>query len=153
MTIRLAPNSIVRSDVTRRRYRIKDWFGTGGFGTAYRATPIGETRGGDVCIKVTRNPASWHRECYFGELLRDNPRVIQVQDSFPHLAGHRVNYMLALELAEYGDLQKHLSKLPKPWGEKRVRREVARILRALDQIHGGGAMHRDITPFNLRLQR
>jgi serine/threonine-protein kinase len=116
---------------------------------AYRATPLGDADGQDVCIKITADQASWHRECYFGEMLVDFTRAIQVLDSFPLVRGRRVDYVLALELAEHGSLASYLGSHPEPWDESRVRREVAGLLAPLEALHFGAGMHRDITPFNI----
>jgi hypothetical protein len=70
----LRHGTVIRSFTSGRRYRIKERLGKGGFGVAYRARPVSEPGATDVCIKVTRDAASWHRESYLGEFFRDNPR-------------------------------------------------------------------------------
>jgi len=53
-----------------------------------------------------------------------------------------------MEYAEHGDLGTWLArKGAQP--ERIVRREIAAILRALDALHRGQALHRDLTPFNV----
>lgn len=147
---KLAKGRIVRSPVTERRYRIGPVIGTGGYGKAFRAVDL--TNRADVCLKYTYDQLSWHREAYFGELFRRNPRVIQLYDTFPVLpkSGRgRIRYCLVLELAEHGTLSDYMKRTGKPWSEERAVREIKGLLRVLDQLHGGSATHRDLTPFNI----
>jgi hypothetical protein len=59
-----------------------------------------------------------------------------------------MRYCLAMEYAEHGDLGAWLARRgAQP--ERFVRRELAAILRALDTLHQGQALHRDLTPFNV----
>jgi serine/threonine protein kinase len=53
-----------------------------------------------------------------------------------------------MEYAEHGDLGAWLAKKG-PQTERYVRREIAALLRALDVLHRGHALHRDLTPFNV----
>jgi serine/threonine-protein kinase len=135
-------------------YELGEHLGEGGFGTVYRAHAVGGLSAGtDLCIKFTEDQASWHREAFFGELLAGNDRAIHVIESFPHVTrgrgSHRVEYCLVLELAKYGSLADWLETEPKVWGEVKLKHEMAGLLRALDQLHGGGVLHRDVTPFNV----
>jgi serine/threonine protein kinase len=149
-------NQIVTSSTDGRRYRVGPVLGAGGYGEAYRATPVSANdrrRGPDVCLKVTKDQASWHREAYFGQVLSKSPRVISVLDSFPrpmtHRRGGAMTYCLVTELAENGSLIDYVDRLDKPWSEARIRREVVGLLRVLDLLHYAGATHRDITPANV----
>lgn len=144
----------VKSPVTGRTYRIEKILGQGGFGTAYLADELNR-RGkpaDTVCLKTTLDQASWHRESYFGELLRRSKRAIQTLDSFPLMPkGGRaaIQYCLVLELAEHGTVADYLEKTGKPWTAARAKREIIALLRMLDQLHGASATHRDITPMNI----
>jgi serine/threonine protein kinase len=71
-----------------------------------------------------------------------------VFDRFAEVEGSGMRYCLAMEYAEHGDLGAWLSRKG-PQSERFVRREIAAILRALDALHKGQAMHRDLTPFNV----
>ena len=148
---KLVRGSIVRSPVTGRRYRLGGVIGHGGYGKAFEAYDL--TSKAPVCLKYTLDQLSWHRESYFGELLRKNRRVIQMYDSFPVMPGRsgrgKIRYCLVLELAEHGTVADYLSRTEKPWPEKRAKREIVALLKLLDQLHGGSATHRDITPFNI----
>jgi hypothetical protein len=53
-----------------------------------------------------------------------------------------------MEYAEHGDLGAWLARKG-PQNERVVRREIAAILGALDALHRGQALHRDLTPFNV----
>ncbi len=56
--------------------------------------------------------------------------------------------VLAIEYAEHGDLGAWLAAKGGQ-SELVVRREIAGILGALDALHRGQALHRDLTPFNV----
>lgn len=153
---RLRTNRVITSPMTGVRYKIGGVLGEGGFGRAYRAYQL--TRYGrpavEVCLKTTTDQTSWHREAYFGELFQGSRRVIRLYDSFPLAMGKSVGrnqmiYCLVLELAEGGTIADYLAKTQKAWSEARAKREIVALLRLLDQLHGGGATHRDITPMNI----
>lgn len=136
--------------MTQRRYRLGPVIGVGGYGKAYQARDL--TNDADVCLKYTYDQLSWHREAYFGELFRRAPRVIQLYDSFPVMpkSGRgRIRYCLVLELAPFGAVADYLQRTGQGWPEARASREIMALLRVLDQLHGGSATHRDITPFNI----
>ena len=82
--LRLAPGLLVRSAVSRRRYRVGDLLGVGGFGAVYAATHVdgGEPLPSECVLKVAIEPRAWHREAYFGELLRDESGIVRVHESF-----------------------------------------------------------------------
>ena len=145
-----AKGRVLRSPTTARRYRLGPVLGAGGYGKAYHAVDL--TKGREVCLKYTFDQLSWQREVYFGELFKGHPRVIQIYDSFPLLpkSGRgRIRYCLVLELAEHGTLSDYQERTGKPWSEERAVREIKGLLRVLDQLHGGSATHRDITPYNI----
>ena len=103
-------------------------------------------------LKVSIDPRGWHREAYFGELLRGEPGIVSVYETFAWLPqGEQQTplYCLVSELAEGGDLARHLRERPVAWTESRARREITRLARALKLLHASGAVHRDITPGNV----
>jgi serine/threonine protein kinase len=151
---KIKSGTIIDSPVTGSRFRIAELLGEGGFGCAYRLHRL-DAKGRsseELCLKATLDPESWHREAYFGELLRRCDRAIRMYESFPLFPPRRkqeIHYCLVFELAESGTIRDYLGSTRKPWSPKRATREIVALLKLLDQLHVTGALHRDITPMNV----
>jgi serine/threonine-protein kinase len=148
----LDPGRPIHSCETGLRYQIQRLLGQGGFGHVYLATRLGRSASvpETVCVKVSTRIDGWLREAYFGLLLGDHPRAIQIYDSFPWpVQDGRVLYCLALEYAQHGDLSAFLARRTRTWAESTVRREIAGILQVLGKLHRGQLLHRDLTPLNV----
>src|SRR6476659_3387432 len=137
------------SSESGRTYRLDALIGRGGFGEVYLATP--SPRAGlpaQVCIKITHRISGWVREAYFAELLAREERSLRVFDRFAQMVDGQIRYCLAIEYAGHGGLSAWLGHHG-PQSERYVRREMSAILGALDALHRGHALHRDLTPFNV----
>lgn len=136
----------MRSPESRRVYRLGELLGKGGFGSVWRCTTAAIK--GELCLKLTRDQESWLREAYMAKLLGDHPRVVTVHEAFPVLSGSRVEYAVVMELAEHGTAA-DVVKQGGPWPEARAVAEIGKLLGAIDRLHACGALHRDITPYNV----
>ncbi len=149
----LAPGQIVHDAIGGAEFRIVRFLGQGGFGAAYQAArrPVPKSAAETCVLKVTIHAPTWHREAYFGHLLRHLPGLVEVYGSFAWLPpGNAVPlYCLVEEFVDGGDLAAHIQRHAKPWPETRARREIVRLLGAITAIHQSGAVHRDITPRNI----
>jgi serine/threonine-protein kinase len=137
----------IKSPESGTVYTLRELLGQGGMGAAYRAQQAGE----DVCVKLTYDDASWHREAYMAELLRGHPRVVSVYETFPVFRRDGVCYAVAMELATgtVEDAIAEASWSEQKWSEHKVRTEIRGLLSALSKLHNSGGVHRDITPFNV----
>lgn len=137
------------SSESGRTYTLDRLIGRGGFGEVYLATPTPASGlPGQVCVKVTDRLTAWLREAYFAELLAREDRALRVFDRFAEMDADQMRYCLVIEYAEQGDLGVWLDRNGAQT-ERFVRREIAAILGALDALHRGQALHRDLTPFNV----
>jgi serine/threonine protein kinase len=143
------PRPTAYSSESGRTYHLDRLIGKGGFGEVYLATPSPASGiPAQVCLKISDRISGWLREAYFAELLGRQERALRVFDRFAEMVDGQMRYCLAIEYAEHGDLGVWLGGNGAQ-SERFVRREIAAMLGALDALHRGQAMHRDLTPFNV----
>jgi serine/threonine-protein kinase len=148
----LERDQIVASPETGLEYRVGPLLGRGGFGEVFFARRLGRSSRvpPSVCLKVSRHLDSWVQEAYFGQLLANHARAIQLYDRFPIFAvDGKPLYCLVLELATHGDLSHYLARTGKPMPEAAARRQIVCLLDVLVKLHRRQMLHRDLTPFNV----
>ncbi|HEY5060254.1 MAG TPA: protein kinase [Gemmatimonadaceae bacterium] len=99
-------------------------------------------------MKISQRISCWLREAYFAEMLAKEERALRVFDRFAEVQSGEMRYCLVMEYAEHGDFGAYLGR-EGAQSERFVRREIAGLAGALDVLHRGRAMHRDLTPFNV----
>lgn len=145
---------LLRSSLSGIAYAIDEELGAGAFGKVYVAHRFGPRNGPSrpLCVKILRDQRSWHGEAYFGDLLREDDRVIRLLDAFPYsvqAGGSLTQYfVLVTELAQQGDLLDYVAAKG-AWPEPRAVREVTALLRVVERLHAIGVLHRDLTPMNI----
>lgn len=152
----LAPNKVLKSDVTEKFYKVKSKrVALGGFGEVYRGVALDAHHDpcGTVAIKVSLHPIAWHGEAYFGRLLAKNDSVVQLLDAFPLLDGRgaakQVKYVLVFEWIDEGTVHDLLEANREPWEEERVIECIRPLLEVLDLLHPRSICHGDITARNV----
>lgn len=139
------------------RYRLEERVATGGMGDVWRATDL--SLGRVVAVKVllpslSADPGFGARFLAESRMLAAvrHPGVVQVYDRGDcELAeGGRATY-LVMEFVDGEPLSARLAREERlPAAE--AMRIVAESARALDAVHAGGIVHRDVKPSNLMLR-
>ena len=137
------------------RFIVGHEIGAGGFGRVYLAEAAG--RGARslpkrLCVKITSDLRSWICEAYFGFLLTEELRAIHLYDAVPLACPDGALpglFALVFEYAQHGPLTDYLKQRRRGWSGLHVRREMIALLKVLDVLHQGRALHRDLTPFNV----
>jgi serine/threonine-protein kinase len=139
------------------RYRLEERVATGGMGDVWRATDL--TLGRTVAVKVllpslSADPGFGARFLAESRMLAAvrHPGVVQVYDrgdcELPE--GGRATY-LVMEFVDGEPLSARLAREERlPAAE--AMRIVAEAARALEAVHEGGIVHRDVKPSNLLLR-
>lgn len=131
---------------TGTKYQLEELLGKGGYGSVWKCAC--RNIPGPLCLKLTRHQESWRREAYMAALVGSHPRVVKVYETFPTMVGKRVSYAVVMEFAEHGTVADIVER-DGAWAEARAVSEIIKLLGAIDRLHSSGALHRDITPFNV----
>jgi serine/threonine protein kinase len=153
---RIPAGMVIDNQLSGTAYRIEEFLGQGGFGTAYVAWHVnaeGDSYGEPVCLKVTTDADVWHGEAFFAGLLRETNNVVKQRDAFPAMIvdgrSSRMVFMIEMEFMPTGTVQDACFDGRLPWPEDRVVRKIRGLLQPLSLLHNMGAAHRDITPTNV----
>ena len=151
----LSPGDVLR-DQQGERYRIEEWLGSGGFGMAYRATDIRESR--QVAIKVL-GPAAAARPAAAEEFAREAEAARQVVHknvarTLAYVAldasGLGAPYMV-IEYVSGGDLARRISEQNNtPLEQEVIVDWMLQLAEGLQAIHAH-LLHRDFKPQNVLL--
>jgi len=133
-------------------FRVQSQLGVGGMGTVYLA----RNRDGErVALKVV-HPHLFKSPGFFKRFLREadvgkrviHENVVRTFDADATLRDSHPVHFLAMEYVRgqtLRELQRELGRVP----EERCRQIGRDVARALDAIHGAGAVHRDLKPENV----
>lgn len=154
---RLPAETLIQDEVNGVNYRIKQYLGHGGFGTAYRAVELnnsgGEKKNSDTCLKIALRADEWHGEVYFANLLRNVGHVVVMKSAFPTRifdGGRlRIAFAINMEWVAAGTVRDACDNDEAQWTEEQVCKRVRLLLRPLTLLHAMGVSHRDVTPPNI----
>lgn len=135
------------------RYRIERKLGEGGFGTVYQAFDLKNQRA--VALKVLKPGPDGQDIARVSRFRREARAIASLQD--PHIVqlfdfGHTESgeFFMACELVEGADLGEICES--RRFSEAEAARLLFEILRALEEAHSAGLLHRDIKPQNIRIR-
>ncbi|MDO5153414.1 MAG: FHA domain-containing serine/threonine-protein kinase [Eubacteriales bacterium] len=162
----LRPGTVIHS-----RYRVEQVLGAGGFGVTYRVTDLRENRTAamkeyipqDIAVRriggtgvVPRPgcdaPFEQFRDRFLEEAriiyrYRGHPNIIRVQ----HLFYENNTAYYVMEFIDGMDFGKYLERSGQRLSWEDIRPVMAQVAAALQEVHGSGMIHCDISPDNIFL--
>lgn len=130
------------------RYRLADRIGIGACAAVFRAEDLRLKR--DVAVKIfSPGPTSWESELAILARLQ-HPFLVGILDcgSFDdEFEGPRP--FLVMEFIDGSDLRTSLGKYPTGFTPARTARIGWALAQALEAVHLGGVVHRDVKPANI----
>jgi hypothetical protein len=157
---RIRVGTVINNQVSGKAYRIEEFLGQGGFGTAYLARHVdrkGDSFGEPVCLKVTTNADMWHGEAFFAGLLGETKNVVKQLDAFPTTIvdgrTSRIVFMIEMEFMSTGTVHDACLDGRLPWPEDRVVRKIRGSDTTFPAPQHGGSPSRHHTQQCLRRQQ
>lgn len=145
-------DSVVGTEVDG--YHIQEVVGKGGMGTVYKAEDVNLSR--PVALKRI-NPSQSHRDSFIHRFRSEAKALARIDSR--HIIGvyalreTDIGLLIVMEYVDGGTLKDRITAQDGPLPLDTALPLLEQILRAFDDAHSAGVIHRDIKPQNILLSR